>query len=179
VTDILASLARSLFPRHLGPKDIAHHYSFTARYRPDQDVELAEHADASVVTVNICLEPDPSNGKVLYFKQHRWHSKPSLLPWNDQGVEGRGSAGPTTFVELSRPGEAVAHLGQIVLGVTPVGGHHSILVVWLFGEHGDVRVAEYDDLLETAEHAKVWSYGTAAPAAERIGEKRDSTADEL
>jgi hypothetical protein len=182
--DVLILLARWLFPRHVGPRDVTDHYAFAVRYRPGQDVELAEHADASVVTVNVCLEPDPSNDEVLYFTRHRYHSRPPL-PWNNKGASGRDGAedSAAAFVELSRPGEAVVHLGQVAHGVAPVGGRRSNLVVWLFGERGDVRVAEYGDA-ETANHAEeaaaFWSRrGAIAQAADRGREKRDSAADEL
>jgi hypothetical protein len=174
VEDILAPLALSLFPRHVGPADITNNYPFTVRYRPDQDVELSEHADASVVTVNVCLEPDPSLRYVLYFKRHR-SLKP--LPWTGGGSGGNGGDA-VTFLELSQPGQAVVHLGQIVHGVAPVSGRRSNLVLWLFGEHGDVRVAEYDeDETWTHEHesAAFWS-DDAARSTSTLGEKRD---DEL
>jgi hypothetical protein len=181
VSDILTPVARSLLPQHVGPNDITHHYAFTVRYRPDQDVELAEHADASVVTVNVCLEPDPTEHKILYFKGYRSHNKPSLPWWSSQSIKSGSSEDPTKFVELSRPGQAVIHLGQIVHGVAPVGGRRSNLVVWLFGEHGDVRVAQYDDV-EVGEHAKqyskFWSHEAKAPVAERPFAMRDATEDD-
>ena len=53
---------------------------------------------------------------------------------------------PPAFVQLSTPGQAVVHLGQIVHGVNHVHDTRSNLVLWLFGEHGSVRVAEYEPM---------------------------------
>jgi hypothetical protein len=152
VRDLLSPLARTLFPRYVGPSDVTHHYPFTVRYRPDEDVELNEHADASVVTVNVCLEP-AADERVLYFKEHRTLQHKKTEPFSPRAQHGSNGTSPT-FVDLSQPGQAVLHLGQIVHGVGPiVASRRSNLVVWLFAEHGDVRIAEYSDS-ETARHER-------------------------
>lgn len=135
----LIPMARILFQKHVGPANLMHNYPFIVRYQPGQDVSLSEHADASTVTVNVCLHADQS---VLYFKEQRsWH-EPS--PPKD-----------ATFVDLTAPGQAVIHLGRHIHGVAEVTSHRANLVVWMFGEHGYVRVAPYEDD-EVQEYTKAY-----------------------
>ena len=46
------------------------------RYKEGEDVELAEHADASVITLNVCLGVDFEGGDLLLGE----YSTPSALP---------------------------------------------------------------------------------------------------
>jgi len=135
----LVPIARELFLSHVGPDDLEERYAFSVRYRPGQDVFLDEHADASAVTVNVCLEPPSSgNTKVLYFKENR-----STSLWRRDA--GLGDPANATYVDLAEPGRAVIHLGQHVHGVAPVDAARSQMVVWMFGRHGYVRVAPYEN----------------------------------
>jgi hypothetical protein len=140
VADYLVIAARHLFPNHVGPDDITHSYPFTVNYQPGQDVKLAEHTDASTVTINICLQPSAHVAPVLYFKEQR-----TLLQPNTPAA----ASSTATYIDLTTPGEAVIHLGQHVHGVSnvdnsPMDSPRQQLVVWLFGEHGYVRTAPYE-----------------------------------
>ena len=48
-------LGRMLFAELVGAGDDVEQFAFTVRYRPDEDATLAEHRDASVVTLNLNL----------------------------------------------------------------------------------------------------------------------------
>jgi hypothetical protein len=138
VADYLVIAARHFFPKNVGPSDITHSYPFTVHYQPGQDVKLSEHTDASTITFNICLQPSAQETKVLYFKEQRT-LQPNTPP----------EAASAAYIDLATPGEAVIHLGQHVHGVanvdtSPMESPRQQLVVWLFGEHGYVRVAPYE-----------------------------------
>lgn len=137
VSDYLVIAARLLFPNHVGPSDITHSYPFTVHYQPGQDVKLAEHTDASTITVNICLQPSEQDTPVLYFKEQR-------TPQPNAPVA--ATTATATYIDLATPGEAVIHLGQHVHGVADVDSPspRQQLVVWLFQEYGYVRVALYE-----------------------------------
>lgn len=170
VENYLVHVARQLFGEYVGPNDLEENYAFTVRYQPGEDVNLAEHTDASTVTINICLQPTiaPSadtgdNQRVLYFKERRIldrRKKNDLeaLPNSDNDNINKNKN--ATYVELSLPGYALIHLGQHVHGVSTLPGSahddddddvnnrennpRSQLVVWLFGKDGYVRVAPYE-----------------------------------
>ena len=61
VDDMVRPLSRMLFPELVGnhkngpEEDDCEYYAFTIRYHPDEDMELKEHSDASVYTININL----------------------------------------------------------------------------------------------------------------------------
>merc|ERR1711871_1705011 len=54
----LAPLGMMHFPEAALPSDIDHTYAFVVRYEQGGDVALKEHADASVITLNLCLRKD-------------------------------------------------------------------------------------------------------------------------
>jgi hypothetical protein len=147
VAEYLVVTARHLFPSHVGPSDITHSYPFTVHYQPGQDVKLAEHTDASTITVNICLQPSAQDTKVLYFKEQR-----TLHPTTPPGA-----SATATYIDLATPGEAVIHLGQHVHGVSDVDSPspRQQMVVWLFGAHGYVRTAMYEPR-EVEAHARAY-----------------------
>ena len=144
----LVQAARQLFPQNIGPSDLKQNYAFTVRYQPGDDTSLSEHADASAVTVNVCLHPS-SESKVVYFKGHR--DKSHLM--NDEAE---------FYVDFAEPGHALIHLGQNVHGVSPISSFRSQLIIWMFGEHGYVRTAPYatDEVSEFArKYGEFWNEG--------------------
>lgn len=139
ITDLVAGyvrpLARMLFPEMASrnnPEDDEESYAFTVRYRSDLDTQLAEHSDASVYTININLnlpsstDDDAYSGSSLYF----------VDPLTD-----------TEHHVSFAPGMAVVHRGQTRHAALPItkGERHN-LVVWLFGRHAYVRIAEYNKM---------------------------------
>ncbi|CAE7462716.1 ICU11 [Symbiodinium natans] len=68
---VVKPLARELWPEWVDPTDCDETYGFVVRYRTGEDVELAEHADTSNVTLNVCLGKDFTGGE-LYFKGVRF-----------------------------------------------------------------------------------------------------------
>jgi hypothetical protein len=127
--NVIRPLAQTLFPRNVAMSDLSELHSFVVKYEPGQDVQLNEHADASTVTVNICLEPDLASP--LYFQQAIHGDTDVMLVQQ--------------HVSHDTPGMAMIHLGQHRHGVSPVSGRRSNLVIWLYGEYGYVRVSDYSE----------------------------------
>ena len=129
---LLKPVALHLFPQFALPSDLQENYPFVVRYKSGQDQTLAEHTDASTVTVNVCLQA-PSEEAVLFYNNVRHVNSLS------------SDANNSTMVKLYQPGRAVFHLGQHEHGVSPVDGDRSQLVIWMFGKEGYVRVKPYEE----------------------------------
>ena len=127
---VLRPMAHVMFPNRVASGDISSDYGFVVQYHPDADVNLAEHADASTVTINICLEP-ASESDPLYFRSVR-------------ELDDAGTHDVPTNVSLDTTGMAVIHLGQHVHGVHNVTSARSNMVIWLMGDNDYVRVAPYE-----------------------------------
>jgi hypothetical protein len=132
---ILRPLALTFYPDRISVEDVASHYGFVVKYAPYADVELKAHADASTITINVCLEPSQDMSP-LYFQQVRELWGQNIHSFDDN---------KTTFVTLDTPGMALLHLGQHTHGITNVTSTRSNMVVWLHGQGDYVRVAKYDD----------------------------------
>lgn len=126
-------LSRMLFPditSRYNPEDDCETYAFTIRYQPDEDMELEEHSDGSMYTLNVNLNivDDPKeqyDGSSLYFLDKE-----------------TGEKVPMIF----EPGMAVLHRGLVRHAALPIqtGERHN-LVIWVFGEGGYVRFGEYPE----------------------------------
>ena len=117
-------LGRMLFAELVGAGDDVEHFAFTVRYRPDEDATLAEHRDASVVTLNLNLNApgEGYGGSALAFQDAR---EPSARH----------------TVEFT-PGMALIHQGALRHAALPIEhGARENLIVWLFGADGYVRAA--------------------------------------
>jgi hypothetical protein len=129
VAEYARPLARLLLPDRIGsPADDAEHFAFTVRYRGGEDISLSEHRDASVATLNVNLnvEGEGYEGSTLYF----------LDPTNPD----------VKHSVKFEPGMALVHCGSVRHGAVEIGrGERENLIVWLFGEGGQVRVSPYAD----------------------------------
>ena len=133
VDDMVRPLSRMLFPELVGrtengpaAEDDCEYYAFTIRYHPDEDMELKEHSDASVYTININLnyvddddddevmvsgnveeKENPANtegyeGSSLYFVQEEHGDNGNSQGYNqgyatsDSTVGGKDQSQPTT-----------------------------------------------------------------------------------
>ena len=117
-------LGRMLFAELVGAGDDVEQFAFTVRYRPDEDATLAEHRDASVVTLNLNLNApgEGYGGSALAFQDAR---EPSARH----------------TVEFT-PGMALIHEGALRHAALPIEhGARENLIVWLFGADGYVRAA--------------------------------------
>lgn len=122
---VVLPFARELWPEWVAAEDCDETYGFVVRYRLGEDVDLAEHADTSNVTLNACLGREFAGGD-LYFK----------------GVRFTGSAEDKEerLVGHSK-GSALLHLGGHFHGVHPLtAGERSNLVLWGTGQYGVVRI---------------------------------------
>lgn len=145
----LRPLGQLLYPHLIAAHDADHHYGFVVRYKVGEDVSLAEHADASVLTLNANLGLPGFEGGALAFKGTRFLDRD---PQNAAEHE-------VDFAAFA-PGDAILHLGGTYHSARPItAGERVNLILWMFGEHGVVRVAPYDE-------------GERVGAAERWGRRR-------
>merc|ERR1719210_956276 len=115
---VVVPFANELWPEWVGVTDCGETYGFVVRYRLGEDVELAEHADTSNVTLNACLGRGFEGGD-LYFKGCRFTES---------------KTDTTEHYVTHRKGTAVLHLGGHFHGVRPLtGGERSNLVLWATG----------------------------------------------
>ena len=64
----LAPIVGMFFPDVIGIGDADDQHGFTVRYKPGEDLELAEHRDSSNATMNLCLGRAGFEGSSLYFR---------------------------------------------------------------------------------------------------------------
>lgn len=163
---IARPVGRMLFQDRIGCKDDVDYYAFTISYDSTsantrsiqpKDMELKEHRDASVVTLNINLNLPEENygGSEVFFRGYpeadSWGSNDFLSSDSKDEEDGGG------IVTFS-PGMGIIHLGAHRHGSLPINSAHSNsssegeqpsdgkrfnLVIWLFGNQGDVRIAPY------------------------------------
>ena len=151
VDEYVRPLGRLFFSEYMQAADDAESYAFTIRYKEGEDIELREHSDASLITLNVNLNI-PSNesnyeGSTLYFVDDE-----------------TGEHHEVNF----RPGMAVLHRGLTRHAAKPiVHGERTNLVVWLFGEHGYVRFVPYEEHERMSRRAR-WS----KPKRSRISHSR-------
>ena len=82
-------------------------------------------------------------------------------------VDAQPQAQPASRVDFAQfaPGEAVLHLGGQYHAAEPTTeGCRVNLIVWLFGAHGVVRVAPYDEPAQLQPHQR-WSAAASEQAA--------------
>ena len=157
VAAYIRPLAQTFFPAHIGRGDADESFSFAVNYNGshspehDHDVSLAEHRDASVATLNVCLGPEGAMEGAPGFEggELRFYGgKPP--PLRRQSQAGWSNPGHVLHHSHDRefhdvhfvPGLALLHLGSNRHEALPLrAGARTNMVVWLFGEHGVVRVA--------------------------------------
>jgi hypothetical protein len=158
VDEFVRPLSRMLFPQltsRYHPEDDCESYAFTIRYHPEEDMELKEHSDASVYTININLnlisqtieeEEEGSHHGGNNTEQYSGSSLYFVDPITDS----------PRYMSFT-PGMAVLHRGLTRHAALPIthGERHN-LVIWLFGHHGDVRFGEYPES-EQLTVAERWS----------------------
>lgn len=146
----LRPLGQMLFPFLVAGGDADEHYAFVVRYKMGEDVMLAEHADASVFTLNANLGLPRSQGGFtggsIAFKGVRFiDDAPQQMPTN------------LFSFEDVEPGEAILHLGGQYHSALPIeSGERINLIVWLHGKYEVVRVAPYAEEEQTSPSER-WS----------------------
>lgn len=131
VNEYIRPLGRLFFPEYMQPADDAESYAFTIRYKEGEDVQLREHSDASLITMNINLN--------IPSRQNETNYEGSILYFVDEET---GEHHEVKF----QAGMAVLHRGMIRHAAQPiVQGERTNLVVWLFGQHGYVRFVPYEE----------------------------------
>lgn len=126
VLQYIKPLAHVLFPELLSHGDTAEYYAFSIHYALEGDVQLKEHRDQSVVTLNINLDTNADfESSGLYFVDE--HDK---------------SHHPLAFT----PGMAIIHKGAHRHAALPItAGERNNLIIWLMGKDGYVRYLPYPE----------------------------------
>lgn len=122
---VVLPFATMLWPEWVARDDCDETYGFVVRYKIGEDVDLAEHADTSNVTLNACLGREFTGGE-LYFKGCRCTASQDQTAKYDVG---------------HKRGTALLHLGGHFHGVYPLtsGDRHN-LVLWATHRGGVVRI---------------------------------------
>jgi len=135
---IVRPLANALYPQWVQGSEVEEVFGFLVRYDLTGDVELAEHADASCVTLNVCLGPEEPGGLGrqgfqggnLVFRGVRFQDEDA-------------STRPQKAIE-HKVGVAILHLGQHLHQAERITkGERENLIMWLTGKGGWVRVRPY------------------------------------
>ena len=145
-------IAAMLFPETLRHSDTTESFVFTVRYKAGEDVSLAEHRDASVVTLNVNLNVGTDE---------------STRQQSESTFVGQYSGSELEFVDEDdpsvrhtvrfEPGMAILHKGSLRHAAKPIeSGERQNLIMWLFGNDGQVRIAPYD-IGEQMTVAERWS----------------------
>jgi hypothetical protein len=152
--DYVRPLGRHFFKRYIrSDVDDGESYAFTIRYRADEDVRLKEHMDASLYTININLNSDDDlvkdDGAAKASSSYDGSSVYFVTEDDEDETDEESRANTTTTRRTTvtfAPGSAVMHRGQIRHGTMPLtNGERTNLVIWVYGEHGYVRVQPHDD----------------------------------
>ena len=142
VKDYIRPLAEMLYPENIGAGDAEEHYSFIVDYQrnpgdaplqeSDFDIDLKEHRDSSVATLNVCLGYDNFTGGNVFFRADE-------VSGGGLGQMAKG----TGSIEM-HPGLAVLHKGQHRHSALPItGGRRVNLIVWLMGKGSFVIIKPY------------------------------------
>lgn len=149
-------LGQLLYPWLISHGDADEHYGFVVRYKRGEDVALAEHADASVLTLNANLGVRGFTGGAIAFRGTRW-------------LDDEPRAVAESHVDFANfePGDAILHLGGQYHSAKPIeDGERANLIVWLHGKYGVVRFAPHDE----ADRMTAWQRWHGL-AAERVASK--------
>lgn len=147
VADFVRPLGRLFFPSYIHTEDDARFYAFSIRYRPFEDLELKEHSDAAVVSLNLNLNrPDEDfEGSSIYFVPPK--EKKDVEPSFNTKQQPQAKEIDAVRHEMRfDPGTALLHRGMLRHGALPIeNGQRLNLVIWLYGRDGSVRCAPYEE----------------------------------
>jgi len=139
---VIIPLALDIFPKTARKGDLSHHHAFVVHYKEGEDLDLDIHADASCITLNLCLGRTFTGGDLAF----------------EEYVPGF-SYSNTSVIDRKRirfkQGMAILHRGQHRHEALMLEhGERVNLVLWLFGEDGYVRITDYDEALSRDE---IWN----------------------
>jgi len=175
----LTPIALSLFPEAAVRPDVNESYAFIIRYKQGEDVSLKEHADASVVTLNLCLLKQDTTTADSYDLKFE-----PLVPY---GSERSSHVTQPASMMRFEPGDGLFHLGQHRhSAVKLLEGERINLIIWLHGKWGVVRVMPYKPHEAMSVHER-WAletdvggqWGGALPSNLRTSKKQERRADDL
>lgn len=136
--------AMTLFPEYASRNaDMDNHFAFVVRYNDEMDMDgLAEHMDASVVTMNVCLGKSFEGSGVEFRPRDMIDETGRRSSSSFHSVV--TASNDTRTVALS-PGLALFHHGQHRHRTHPLrSGERINMIVWLYAPDGFVRVSPYD-----------------------------------
>ena len=163
VANFVRPIAETIFPDIVGPGDASEFLAFTVLYNASKtgDVKLAEHRDASVVTMNLNLNTidDFTSGRL----------EGSSLNFVDADNPGQRHLVPVM------PGHALFHRGSLRHAASALqSGIRENLIIWLFGKDGWVREMTYE------EHARLtprqrWGRSMIKHTSKSVQSNKDNT----
>lgn len=171
VDKYIRPLAELFFPDVVGVGDVEEHYAFSVRYAEGEDVDLQKHRDASVVTLNLCLGVEWEGGALRFFgdgPRLGYH----LASWVSPREREQAATDEKSFEDevTFTPGMVVFHRGQHQhQALELVSGVRTNLILWLFGEHGVVRVAPYPPEQRGVTTASRWARGRPRLGSASLG----------
>ncbi|XP_075254340.1 2-oxoglutarate and iron-dependent oxygenase domain-containing protein 2-like [Convolutriloba macropyga] len=142
--EYLQPIVEMLYPNFISHEDASDNYAFIVDYQKnadpgdgkqvpttDFDVDLKEHKDSSIATLNVCLGYDNFTGGNLVFIA-------------DEDADYAYDASKGSGEIKMTPGLSILHKGQHKHGALPItGGRRVNLIVWLMGKGGYVRITPY------------------------------------
>jgi len=140
--DFIQPLIEMLFPDYISHEDACENYSFIVDYEKDPtkdtDVDLKEHRDSSIATLNVCLGYDNFTGGNLLFRADE--KNPMCQCHCSHAYDSSKGEG----IVAMRPGLSILHKGQHRHGALPItGGRRANLIVWMMGRGGYVNTQRY------------------------------------
>merc|ERR1719493_95920 len=139
-----------LYPEYISRDDASDNYAFVVDYQkadsrtnteetePDFDVDLKEHRDSSIATLNVCLGYDNFTGGNLLFRADE--KNPMCQCHCSHAYDSSKGEG----IVAMRPGLSILHKGQHRHGALPItGGRRANLIVWMMGRGGYVNTQRY------------------------------------
>jgi hypothetical protein len=157
VNDFVRPLGRLFFPAYVQRDDDAQYYAFTIQYSATEDLQLQEHSDASVVSLNLNLnlpEEDYAGSSIYFVTNEHQQQRPPGEKTSQQQQQQQQQH------ELQfEPGMSLVHRGMLRHGAMPISsGQRHNLVIWLYGKDGSVRFAPYQ-AHEQLSRKERWSDG--------------------
>ena len=146
VQEYARPIAAMLFPETLRHTDTTESFVFTVRYKADEDISLVEHRDASVATLNLNLNDGTDAGSGADESAGQGSESPSAGQYSGSELQFVDEDDPSVHHTVRfQPGMAILHKGSLRHAAKPIeSGERQNLIVWLFGDDGEVRIAPYE-----------------------------------
>jgi len=166
INKYIRPLSQMIFHKDAIDDDFTDHYGFIVNYKLNEDLSLATHADASTITLNLCLSPKSSfQGGGLTFGDIRFQSNHKVKDQSNNITENiiksennhnnNNNNNNNNKNELHSnivhqnndcgSGSVLLHRGQHLHSANQlIQGERANLIVWCYNDNGVVRVSPYE-----------------------------------